>query len=224
MRASRDCFLALIIFYSQAAQLESRTSIATPQESMQNALDRAPSRASVDSVRSHAFSDRSGLPIQPNGISLLSVTAPVPSHPHVAPKGISASPKRDSLPFASSPHLPQSVKPVLPRTSSASGVATTAQLVDVRARKRVAGREKKLMGDMWLLSGRPQEAITAFVQHLSQLSFLFRTHDHASSAASTRRFCSRRRGPIKFGRRALTKDSRSRSSSRRCNLGDRRQL
>ncbi|BGP55929.1 hypothetical protein JCM8202v2_003536 [Rhodotorula sphaerocarpa] len=149
-------------FSNMAAQLESRTSIATPQESMQNALDRAPSRASVDSVRSHAFSDRSGTPIQPNGTPLLSVTAPVPSHPHVAPKGISASPKRDSLPFASSPHLPQSVKPVLPRTSSASGVATTAQLVDVRARKRVAGREKKLMGDMWLLSGRPQEAITAF--------------------------------------------------------------
>lgn len=35
-----------------------------------------------------------------------------------------------------------------------------AQLVDQKARKKVAGREKKLMGDMWVLSGRLDEAIT----------------------------------------------------------------
>lgn len=32
-------------------------------------------------------------------------------------------------------------------------------LVDQKARKKVAGREKKLMGDMWLLAGRLEEAI-----------------------------------------------------------------
>jgi len=34
-----------------------------------------------------------------------------------------------------------------------------AVVVDPRARKKVAGREKKLMGDMWLLAGRMSEAI-----------------------------------------------------------------
>lgn len=33
-------------------------------------------------------------------------------------------------------------------------------LVDQKARKKVAGREKKLMGDMWLLAGRLEEAVT----------------------------------------------------------------
>lgn len=36
-----------------------------------------------------------------------------------------------------------------------------AALVDQRARKKVAGREKKLMGDMWLLAGRLNEAIAS---------------------------------------------------------------
>ena len=33
-------------------------------------------------------------------------------------------------------------------------------LVDQKARRRILGREKKLMADMWLLAGRLEEAIT----------------------------------------------------------------
>jgi hypothetical protein len=39
-----------------------------------------------------------------------------------------------------------------------------AQLVDQKARKKVAGREKKLMADMWLLAGRLEEAISWYVE------------------------------------------------------------
>lgn len=39
-----------------------------------------------------------------------------------------------------------------------------AQLVDQKARKKVAGREKKLMADMWLLAGRLEEAINWYVR------------------------------------------------------------
>ena len=37
-----------------------------------------------------------------------------------------------------------------------------AGLVDQRARRKVAGREKKLMADMWLLAGRIEQAIAAY--------------------------------------------------------------
>ena len=144
----------------KAAQLESRTSIPTPQEPDSVSLQRAVSRASVDSytVPDRASTPDSRTPI--NGVPLLGVAAPPQSHPHIVPTGVSAAPKRESSPYGSSP-LPPPIKPILPIASATSGVSSSAQLVDARARKRVAGREKKLMGDMWLLSGRPQEAIAA---------------------------------------------------------------
>ncbi|KWU44001.1 hypothetical protein RHOSPDRAFT_34430 [Rhodotorula sp. JG-1b] len=148
-------------FSNMAAQLESRTSIPTPQEPDSVSLQRAVSRASVDSytVPDRASTPDSRTPI--NGVPLLGVAAPPQSHPHTVPTGVSAAPKRESSPYGSSPLLPP-IKPILPTASATSGVSSSAQLVDARARKRVAGREKKLMGDMWLLSGRPQEAIAAY--------------------------------------------------------------
>lgn len=147
----------------QAAQLESRTSIPTPQEPDSVSRTRAGSCASVDSICSYTVPDSASTPDYrraTNGVPLLGIPAPPQAHPHVAPTGVSAAPKRDSLPYGTSP-LPPPVKTVLPTTSAAAGVSSAAQLVDARARKRVAGREKKIMGDLWLLSGRPQEAIAA---------------------------------------------------------------
>lgn len=147
--------------HMQAAQLESRTSIPTPQEHDSLSLQRAVSRASVESGRSYHVPDRGTPPLQHSSVmNGTGVAAPPQSHPHTVPNGVSTAPKRDSLAFGTA-SLSSSPKPILPSTSAASGVATTAQLVDARARRRVAGREKKLMGDMWLLSGRPQEAIMA---------------------------------------------------------------
>lgn len=37
-------------------------------------------------------------------------------------------------------------------------------LVDQKARKKILGREKKLMADMWLLAGRLGEAISWYAQ------------------------------------------------------------
>ncbi|GAA5873361.1 hypothetical protein JCM3774_000758, partial [Rhodotorula dairenensis] len=151
-------------FSNMAAQLESRTSIPTPQESDSVSLQRAGSPTSVDSLDAYTVPDCASTAdhrVATNGVPLLGVAAPPQSHPHVVPTGVSAAPKRDSLPYGTSP-LPPPVKTLLPTTSAAAGVSSAAQLVDARARKRVAGREKKLMGDMWLLSGRPQEAIAAY--------------------------------------------------------------
>ncbi|GAA5987807.1 hypothetical protein JCM10908_007223 [Rhodotorula pacifica] len=151
-------------FSNMAAQLESRTSIPTPQEPDSVTLQRAVSRASGESNRSNNLPDRVSTPDSrppTNGVPLLGVAAPPQSHPHIGTTGVSSAPKRDSLPYGTSPLAPP-IKPILPSTSAASGVSSAAQLVDARARKRVAGREKKLMGDMWLLSGRPQEAIAAY--------------------------------------------------------------
>lgn len=53
----------------------------------------------------------------------------------------------------------QSNMAVQPGAAPTLGVAAGSG-VDPKARKRVLGREKKLMADMWLLAGRLNEAIT----------------------------------------------------------------
>lgn len=74
----------------------------------------------------------------------------------MGPLGGSTSGNRDGFLYGASIQTNMAVqKEVVP--SPPPG----AQLVDARSRKRVAGRERKLMGDMWLLSGRLNEAINA---------------------------------------------------------------
>ncbi|BGP16900.1 hypothetical protein JCM10213v2_004908 [Rhodosporidiobolus nylandii] len=133
-------------FSNMAAQLESRTSIPTPQETPASSSSTKPNnRISISSltspVGSRPTSPISSQPQHPVNFSALGMAPP--AHPHGFIPGTS---------------IPSS----LPQQSAAPSPPPGSQLVDARSRKRVAGREKKLMGDMWLLAGRLSEAINCY--------------------------------------------------------------
>ncbi|GAA5826496.1 hypothetical protein JCM11251_002398 [Rhodosporidiobolus azoricus] len=146
-------------FSNMAAQLESRTSIPTPQEPP-GASTPSPFGPSKANAR-NSLSSSNGLsspisvkPHYPNHSTSVGI-APPPQSRTTFGHGSTAGTDGFSYPSA----VPSSVtSPPPPAASPPPG----SQLVDARARKRVAGREKKLMGDMWLLAGRLAEAITCY--------------------------------------------------------------
>ncbi|GAA6003089.1 hypothetical protein JCM10207_001980 [Rhodosporidiobolus poonsookiae] len=144
-------------FSNMAAQLESRTSIPTPQESSavaspfsfvpakpgtRTSISAPPAQSSLPS------SPISTKPQQPVNLAALGVPPPLPPRTGFGPDKDAQTANLPSY-LTSNPGVPASPPP-------------GSQLVDARSRKRVAGREKKLMGDMWLLAGRLGDAITCY--------------------------------------------------------------
>ncbi|BGO92090.1 hypothetical protein NBRC10512_000821 [Rhodotorula toruloides] len=159
----------LFEFSNMAAQLESRTSIPTPQETPGASAPfsftpQKPSAKSLITTYTSTSTPKrtdspkpSPAPQQPVNLASLGVAPPPQSRTAMGPLGGSTSGNRDGFLYGASIQTNMAVqKEVVP--SPPPG----AQLVDARSRKRVAGRERKLMGDMWLLSGRLNEAINAY--------------------------------------------------------------
>jgi len=153
---------------SQAAQLESRTSIPTPQETPGAAapFSFAPTKGTAQSTISTYSAPTArrpeipapAKPPPPVDLASLGLAAPPQSRTATGPLGSSTSGNRDGFLYG------QSIQTNMATQAGAvPSPPPGAQLVDARARKRVAGREKKLMGDMWLLSGRLNEAINSCV-------------------------------------------------------------
>ena len=68
--------------------------------------------------------------------------------------GGSQSGNQDGFLYGMSIQSNMAVQPAAAPSPPPGGV-----LVDQKARRRIVGREKKLMADMWLLAGRLEEAI-----------------------------------------------------------------
>ncbi|GAA5872900.1 hypothetical protein JCM8547_003260 [Rhodosporidiobolus lusitaniae] len=136
-------------FSNMAAQLESRTSIPTPQEPSPHPLSLTThsNRNSISSLHDRPLSPISTKPHLPLHLTSLGIPPP-PQSRTTANHGSAGGTAAEAPAYG-----PGGAAPSPPPSS---------QLVDARARKRVAGREKKLMGDMWLLAGRLQEAITCY--------------------------------------------------------------
>ncbi|BGP40785.1 hypothetical protein JCM10449v2_004750 [Rhodotorula kratochvilovae] len=156
----------LFDFSNMAAQLESRTSIPTPQETPGAAapFSFVPNKPTAQStITSYASNHRrtdspvSSKPQQPVNLASLGIAPPPQSRTAHGPLGGSTSGNRDGFLYNTSIQANMSTQ-----AGAAPSPPLGSQLVDARARKRVAGREKKLMGDMWLLSGRLNEAINAY--------------------------------------------------------------
>ncbi|GAA5896374.1 hypothetical protein JCM6882_000998 [Rhodosporidiobolus microsporus] len=152
-------------FSNMAAQLESRTSIPTPQEApgALNPFSLVPAKANPRSSISSSNGITSPIavkPQQPVNLTSLGI-APPPQSRTTFGHG-SAAGHADGFSYPSA--VPSSVTSPPPATASPP---PGSQLVDARARKRVAGREKKLMGDMWLLAGRLTEAINCYNDAIS---------------------------------------------------------
>ncbi|GAA6044610.1 hypothetical protein JCM8097_006453 [Rhodosporidiobolus ruineniae] len=150
-------------FSNMAAQLESRTSIPTPQETPEAANpfsfhpSRTNARNSISSYASQPTSPISTKPQQPVNLSSLGISAPPQSRTAQGQRGGSTSGNQDGFVYGSSIQSHMAVQPAV-----APSPPPGSQLVDARSRKRVAGREKKLMGDMWLLAGRLSDAISCY--------------------------------------------------------------
>ena len=138
----------------QAAELESRTSIPTPQETSgpPSPFTYIPHRPTAKSSI-NSYSRKASDPTQrPVNLEPLGISAPPQSRTALGLWGGSQSGNQDGFLYGMSIQSNMQLKAMpSPPISGA--------LVDQKARKKVAGREKKLMGDMWLLAGRLEEAI-----------------------------------------------------------------
>ncbi|GJN91136.1 hypothetical protein Rhopal_004154-T1 [Rhodotorula paludigena] len=156
----------LFEFSNMAAQLESRTSIPTPQETPGVAapFSFVPSKATAQSTiatyaasQQRADSPAQPKPQQPVNLTSLGIAPPPQSRTAHGPLGGSTTGNRDGFLYGASIQTNMATQ-----AGAAPSPPPGSQLVDARSRKRVAGREKKLMGDMWLLAGRLPEAIEAY--------------------------------------------------------------
>ncbi|GAA6025577.1 hypothetical protein JCM11491_005997 [Sporobolomyces phaffii] len=162
----------LFNFSNMAAQLESRTSIPTPQEQPGPAAPfsfvphKPTARASISTYASTAPKPSSAVPSvkpqqqqqqQPVNLASLGIAPPPQSRTAQGLWGGSAAGNQDGFLYGQSIQSNMQVHPSVVPSPPPGSV-----LVDPRSRKRVAGREKKLMGDMWLLAGRVHEAITSY--------------------------------------------------------------
>lgn len=143
----------------QAAQLESRTNIATPQEtpgppSPFTYISQKPTARSTISAyvapASPTVREARSINLAPFGIS-----PPPQSRTSLGMWGGSQSGNRDGFLYGMNIQSNMALQPGTSATPPPGGV-----LVDSKARRKVLGREKKLMADMWLLSGRLDEAIS----------------------------------------------------------------
>ncbi|GAA6060047.1 hypothetical protein JCM10212_001044 [Sporobolomyces blumeae] len=163
-------------FSNMAAQLESRTSIPTPQEVPASstpfayASPRPQLRNSSSSYTSPPTPTTANSPLPPiptNGqpsvnLAALGIAPPPQSRTALGTRGGSVSGNQHGFLYGSS--IATNMQATQP--SAAPSPPPGAGLVDQRARKRVAGREKKLMGDLWLLSGRIPDAISSYNEAL----------------------------------------------------------
>jgi len=152
----------------QAAQLESRTNIPTPQETpgasapfsfvpnKPNARTSISSYASNPPTKASSTPPVSVKPQQPVNLASLGIAPPPQSRTAQGQWGGSTSGNQEGFLYGSSIASNMAVQAQVVPSPPPGSV-----LVDQRARKRVAGREKKLMGDMWLLAGRLTEAIAS---------------------------------------------------------------
>ncbi|GAA5876487.1 hypothetical protein JCM16303_003552 [Sporobolomyces ruberrimus] len=165
----------LFNFSNMAAQLESRTNIPTPQESSGPAapfsfVPRKPNaRSSISSYASAPLKTTPSIsaplavkPQQPVNLASLGIAPPPQSRTAQGQWGGSTSGNQDGFLYGSSIASNMSVQPSVVPSPPPGSV-----LVDQKSRKRVAGREKKLMGDMWLLAGRLPEAVMAYNEAIS---------------------------------------------------------
>ncbi|GAA5864034.1 hypothetical protein JCM1840_000679 [Sporobolomyces johnsonii] len=159
-------------FSNMAAQLESRTNIPTPQETPGAASPfsfvphKANARTSISAYAAPSkSSSASPVPVkpqQPVNLTSLGIAPPPQSRTALGQWGGSASGNQEGFMYGSSIASNMAVQP-----SVAPSPPPGSVLVDQRARKRVAGREKKLMGDMWLLAGRLNDAIASYNEAIS---------------------------------------------------------
>ena len=150
----------------QAAQLESRTSIPTPQPTPTLAspfafLPSKPSaQSSLTSYTATPSTSASSPPPKPN-LAPLGIAPPPISRTALGLWGGSQSGNQEGYLYgnaiASAGNMQLASAAVGAGQASPSGAGPG--VVDQKARKKVQGREKKLMGDMWLLTGRINEAI-----------------------------------------------------------------
>ncbi|KAM0789161.1 hypothetical protein ACM66B_000010 [Microbotryomycetes sp. NB124-2] len=148
----------LFDFSNMAAQLESRSSIPTPQPQpgLSNPFSFVPNRPTAkQQISTYTSPTTPVAPKAQQAVDPLSVglTAPPQSRTALGLWGGSSAGNQEGYLYGNSIHSNMSVQPgVSPSPPPASSV------VDSKSRKRVAGRERKLMGDMWLLAGRLGEA------------------------------------------------------------------
>lgn len=155
---------------TKAAQLESRTSIPTPQPPVApSPFSFLPHRPSASSTLSSYVSPSSApAPSSPSpsstgkptpNLAPLGIAPPPVSRTALGLWGGSQSGNQDGFLYGSS----IASTPALATIPGAAGGAAGPGMgvVDQKARKKVQGRERKLMGDWWLLGGRVGEAIVA---------------------------------------------------------------
>lgn len=143
----------------QAAELESRTSIPTPQETpgppspFTYIPHRPTAKSSINSYATSRTANAEAVQAQRTiNLTPLGISAPPQSRTAQGLWGGSSSGNQDGFLYGMSIQSNMQIKAV--PSPPIAGV-----LVDQKARKKVAGREKKIMGDMWLLAGRLDEAI-----------------------------------------------------------------
>ncbi|GAA5969112.1 hypothetical protein JCM3765_002183 [Sporobolomyces pararoseus] len=169
----------LFNFSNMAAQLESRTNIPTPQQSSgpaapfsfvpykPNARTSISTYASAPPPKASTSTAAAPVPVPvkpqpPVNLTSLGIAPPPQSRTAHGLWGGSTSGNQEGFLYGSSIASNMAVQPQVVPSPPPGSV-----LVDQRSRKRVAGREKKLMGDMWLLAGRLNEAITAYNEAIS---------------------------------------------------------
>ncbi|KAM0753107.1 Trs120-domain-containing protein [Meredithblackwellia eburnea MCA 4105] len=151
-------------FSNMAAQLESRTNIPTPQET--------PGPPSPFSYISHKPNAKSSINTYASPSSPVSPTTREARSINLAPFGIAPPPQsrtangmwansnsgnQHGFMYGMSIQSDMAVHP-----GATPSPPPGAVLIDQKARRRVLGREKKLLADMWLLSGRLEEAIVCY--------------------------------------------------------------
>lgn len=102
------------------------------------------------------------------------VSIPTPQEPLAAGAAAPETPAKTAPSRTSSPAVRDVRSPTPPPATPTASTSTVALnqsptsashstgVIDSRSRRRVAGRERKLMADMWLLSGRVQRAIETY--------------------------------------------------------------
>lgn len=144
----------------QAAQLESRTSIPTPQPtpafiSPFSFLPSKPTARSTSGSSASAPLSSSSAP-KPD-LAPLGIAPPPISRTALGLWGGSQSGNQEGYLYGNA--IGSAGAMALAPGAAAPPPSSVVGVVDQKARKKVMGREKKLMGDMWLLTGRLTEAI-----------------------------------------------------------------
>ncbi|KAK4051457.1 hypothetical protein OIV83_002941 [Microbotryomycetes sp. JL201] len=152
----------LFDFSNMAAQLESRSTISTPQPQpgLRNPFSFVPNKPTAkQQISTYTSPTTPIVPKTQQAVDPLSVglTAPPQSRTALGLWGGSSAGNQEGYLYGNSIQSNVSVQPgVSPSPPPASSI------IDSKSRKRIAGRERKLMGDMWLLAGRLGEAVSCY--------------------------------------------------------------